>query len=82
MQVIHTKEEFEIDFLALSYVPQVMNLVAKVFTNPIHFKRVVIAFNENLKKYEDKFGPISIENTQQPTTPSSTSDQPFGFGSK
>jgi hypothetical protein len=27
-------------------------------TNPGHFKRMVNAMNENLKKYEDQFGEI------------------------
>ena len=82
MQVAHTKEDFVLDFMNLSHVPQVMNLVAKVFTNPAHFKRMVMALNENLKRYEDQFGSITGDNSQQPATPSSTSDKPFGFGSK
>ena len=85
MQVAHTKEEFVLDFMNISYTPSVINLVAKIITNPGHFKRMITALNENLKKYEDQFGAIDAgsNNPQQPTTPpSSTSDRPFGFEGK
>lgn len=82
MQVAHTREEFILDFMNISYTPQVVNLVAKIITNPGHFKRMVVALQDNIKKYEEQFGKIEGGNPQAPVTPSSTSDRPFGFGSK
>ena len=82
MQVSHTKDEFILDFMNVSYSPQVISLVSKIITNPSHFRRIVQALNENLKRYEDQFGKIEGVNPQQPVAPSSTSDQAYGFGSK
>jgi len=82
MQVAHTKEEFVLDFMNMSYTPTTVNLLAKIYTNPGHFKRMVKALRENLKKYEDTFGAIAENASTQLPAPSSTSDRPFGFDSK
>ena len=81
MQVAHTKDEFILDFMNLSFVPQMVNLVSKIFTSPGHFKRMVVALNDNLKRYEDQYGKIDETSNpgQKPANPSSTSDRPFGF---
>jgi hypothetical protein len=77
MQVSHTKEEFYIDFLSMSHFPSAASLVAKIITSPEHFKRIVAALNDNLKKYEERFEVIESpkpENSQE-TSESSK----FGF---
>lgn len=56
MQVLHTKEEFILDFFLIS--PPEGILVSKVITSPSHIKRIVKALEENLSKYEEKFGKI------------------------
>lgn len=56
MQVMHTKEEFVVDFL--NVFPPTGTLNARVIISPGHFKRVVRALGENLKKYEEQFGKI------------------------
>ncbi|MEW6610294.1 MAG: DUF3467 domain-containing protein [Patescibacteria group bacterium] len=58
MQVVHTKEEFMIDFLNL-YPHQGLGVVnARVLTSPGHAKRIVAALADNIKKYEAQFGAI------------------------
>lgn len=52
----HNKEEFILDFMSVAG-PQGVE-VAKVITSPGHFKRIVSALNDNLKKYEEQFGKI------------------------
>lgn len=56
MQVLHTKEEFVLDFFFVS-VPE-GTLVSRVVMSPGHLKRMIGALNDNIKKYEEKFGKI------------------------
>mgnify|MGYP001569810900 FL=1 len=56
MQVNHSKDEFQIMFLSIMGMSG--RVTGKVMTNPSHFKRMVNAMNENLKKYEGQFGEI------------------------
>lgn len=57
MQILHTKEEFVLDFLNI--FPPTGTLNSRVILSPGHFKRVLKAMEENLKKYEDQFGKVS-----------------------
>jgi len=59
MQILHTKEEFILDFFLVS--PPEGVLVSRVIISPIHLKRMIKALQENLQKYEGKFGEIKIE---------------------
>lgn len=60
MQILHTKEEFVLDFL--NVFPPTGTLNSRVILSPGHFKRMIKAMEENLKKYEDQFGKIEIAN--------------------
>ncbi len=72
----HTKEEFILDFVSV-FGPQGVE-VAKIITSPGHFKRIVAAMQDNLKRYEEQFGKIEVQapgNQSQNTSESSK----FGF---
>jgi len=56
MQVLHTKEEFVLDFFLVSQPTGVLS--SRVIMSPGHLKRMIRALQENLSKYEDKFGKI------------------------
>lgn len=56
MQANHNKDEFQLVFFTLAGVTG--RVVSKVITSPGHFKRMVAALADNLKKYEDQFGEI------------------------
>lgn len=61
MSVSHTGEEFILDFFSVT--PSSSGnargtLVARVVTSPSHFKRIVAALQDNLRKYEGQFGDI------------------------
>jgi hypothetical protein len=58
MNVIHTKEEFVMDFMML--VPPVGTVTSRIIVSPGHMKRMVAALQENIKRYESKFGEIKI----------------------
>lgn len=64
MQILHTKEEFVLDFL--NVFPPTGTLNSRVILSPGHFKRMVKAMGENLEKYENQFG--KIEASEEPKT--------------
>ena len=56
MMVTHTKEEFIMDFIMLA--PPAGTLTSRIVVSPGHIKRIVTALEDNIKKYEEKFGQI------------------------
>ena len=56
MQISHTQEEFILDFFNIVGGSGVLS--ARIILSPSHLKRMIRALEENLKKYEDSFGPI------------------------
>lgn len=64
MQVHHMKEEFILDFF-LTSPPQGI-LASRVIMSPGHLKRMIKALQENIGKYEEKFG--KIEEAEMPET--------------
>lgn len=56
MQVFHAKEEFILDFF-LTAPPEGI-LASRVIMSPGHLKRMIKALQENVERYEEKFGKI------------------------
>jgi hypothetical protein len=56
MQILHTKEEFVLDFLNI--FPPTGTLNSRVILSPGHLKRMQKAIEESLQKYEAQFGKI------------------------
>ncbi len=54
--ISHNQEEFQIVFA--NVMAPSGRVVGKLITTPGHFKRIVAAMTENLKKYEERFGQI------------------------
>ncbi|MDP3957285.1 MAG: DUF3467 domain-containing protein [bacterium] len=63
--ILHTKEEFVIDFM--NVFPPTGTLNARVIVSPGHFKRMVAAMAENLKKYEGQFGNVAASEAPSTT---------------
>lgn len=58
MAVSHSKEEFVLDFMNI-YPAQGQGIVtSRIVTSPGHMKRVLLALQDNVKKYESQFGKI------------------------
>ena len=57
-QVLHTKEEFVLDFLNI--FPPTGTLNARIIVSPGHFKRMLLAMQDNLGKYEAQFGAVVV----------------------
>jgi hypothetical protein len=56
MQILHTKEEFILDFFLVS--PPTGVLSSRVIMSPGHIKRMLNALKDNIEKYEGQFGKI------------------------
>jgi len=57
-QISHGPEEFILDFVNI--MPPHGQLVSRIVVSPSHAKRLMKALEENVKKYEEKFGTISL----------------------
>jgi len=56
MQIIHNKDEFQLVFFNILGASG--RVTGKIITSPGHFKRMIAAMADNLKKYEEKFGEV------------------------
>jgi hypothetical protein len=56
MMVTHTREEFILDFISLFPPGGVVN--SRIIVSPGHLKRMIRALQENLSRYEKRFGPV------------------------
>ena len=56
MQVNHNKDE--IQMMLLNIMGGSGRVTGKIITSPGHFKRMIAAMVDNLKKYEEKFGEV------------------------
>lgn len=63
--IFHTKEEFVLDFMNI--FPPTGTLNARVIVSPGHYKRILRAMEENLKRYEAGFG--EVEPSEEPKAP-------------
>lgn len=64
MMVTHTREEFLLDFINLFPPSGVVN--ARVIVSPGHLKRMIRALQDNLSKYETRFGSIHEAEPPRP----------------
>jgi len=64
MMVTHTREEFLLDFINLFPPSGVVN--ARVIVSPGHLKRMIRALQDNLSKYESRFGAIHEAEPPRP----------------
>lgn len=56
--VTHSETEFIFDFLFLQPNQPKAKLRARVISSPVHTKRLMAALEENIKRYEERFGVI------------------------
>lgn len=60
LQVTHNREEFIFDFMNIYPWQKMGMLNSRIIISPSHMKRMVKALQDNIKKYEDQFGPVEI----------------------
>lgn len=56
--VNHTETEFVLDFIFVQPQAPRAKVRSRVVTSPKHFKRLLQAWQENLRIYEERFGPV------------------------
>lgn len=85
--ITHSHSEFIIDFAGMLPGMPKPNITNRIIMNPEHAKRLLIALQDNVKKYESNFGPIDMGVRQNaPQTEGGTFDLggfgPFNNGTK
>lgn len=58
--IAHSSSEFVVDFVRMMPGVPKAKVKSRVILTPEHAKRLLSALNENVKKYEDQYGQISI----------------------
>ncbi|MEJ2003388.1 MAG: DUF3467 domain-containing protein [Cyclobacteriaceae bacterium] len=56
--IAHSNSEFVIDFIRLMPGVPKAKVKSRIVITPEHAKRLLHALNDNIKKYEETFGPI------------------------
>lgn len=68
--IAHSHTEFILDFIRIVPNMPKAKVKSRVILTPQHAKRMLRALNENLRRYEEQFGPIQEASTPHipPTT--------------
>ena len=69
--IAHTAAEFVLDFARVTPGVPKTKVHSRIIMAPQHLKGFLRALNENIEKYEDRFGEIKIQGMP--------SDKEFGF---
>ncbi len=64
--IAHTQTEFIFDFASVMPAQKTANVVSRVILAPEHAKRVLLALQDNIRKYETNFGTIRIHDDNNP----------------
>jgi hypothetical protein len=58
--VNHTETEFTIDLMYLQPQQPKAKVRARAISSPQHTKRLLLALQENIRRYEERFGQIDL----------------------
>jgi hypothetical protein len=64
--VNHTETEFTLDFIYVQPQQPKAKVRSRIITSPKHMKRLLLAMQDNLTKYESQFGSIELLATDGP----------------
>ena len=64
--VNHTETEFTLDFIYVQPQQPKAKVRSRIITNPKHMKRLFMAMQDNLAKFEARFGPIEVKDGDVP----------------
>lgn len=71
--ISHSNSEFVVDFIRMMPNVPKAKVKSRIVLTPTHAKRLLLALNDNVKKYEAQFGKIQDTKQQMPnmnfTTP-------------
>ncbi len=66
--IVHSPSEFIVDFAAMLPGMQKANVGARIILAPEHAKRLLLALQDNIYKFEKQFGQIQMHNSQEQRT--------------
>ncbi len=72
--ITHSSSEFVLDFLRVMPGVPKANVKSRIILTPEHAKRLLLALQDNLGKFERVHGPIPVNSGNDPMMP------PMGFG--
>ena len=61
----HTENEFLLDFAFLQPANAVAKVRSRVISSPRHTKRLLLALQKNIDRFEERFGPIDVGNSSE-----------------
>lgn len=67
--ISHSSSEFILDFVRMMPGVPKANVQSRIILTPEHAKRLMMALQDNINKYEAHLGPITMNNPQTPPTP-------------
>ncbi len=67
--ISHNPTEIILDFAQILPGIDGATVRQRIIMNPIHAKRTLAALNDNLKKFEQQFGPITEPHMESDTVP-------------
>jgi hypothetical protein len=67
--ITHSETELLIDFLFLQPQTPKTKVLTRVVTSPVHAKRFLAALQDNIAKYEARFGTIHAGEPASPSAP-------------
>jgi hypothetical protein len=65
--ITHSETEFVLDFMFLQPQSEKSRVLSRILTSPVHVKRLLGALQDNIRKYEARFGEIKAD--QPPAQP-------------
>ncbi|HBL18796.1 MAG: hypothetical protein A2X36_15695 [Elusimicrobia bacterium GWA2_69_24] len=63
--ISHSETEFVLDFTFLQPQPRKAKVHTRIITSPVHAKRFLWALQDNLRKFETRFGEIQAGRPPQ-----------------
>ncbi len=67
--ISHSSSEFILDFVRMMPGIPKANVQSRIILTPEHAKRLMLALQENIQRYEAHMGAIKLHNPQSPPTP-------------
>ena len=64
--VNHSETEFTLDFIYVQPQQPKARVKSRIITNPKHMKRLLLAMQDNLAKFEAKFGTVVLSEDDSP----------------
>lgn len=76
--ISHSHAEFVVDCASMLPGQPKAQVVSRIVLAPEHAKRLAMALQENVMRYEKEFGQIQLQNNPAPQAPRTAN--PFGNG--